>query len=90
MEMRRTILEGKVRQFEHDIEKNDPIHDYLDQKAQEAIGEKKARKKYLKDTLGTTRVEEPVTPIPDKIRKQEDVYKRDVSQEMFNQKVFRV
>lgn len=90
LEMRRTILEGKIRQFEHDIEKNDPIHNYLDKKAQEAIGAKKARKKYLKDTRGSAPVVALVTTAPDNVGKQEGKPTRDVSQEMFNQKVFRI
>lgn len=90
LEIRRTILEGKVRQFEHDIEKNDPIHDYLDQQAKEALDEKKARKKFLKDTRGTAQTTEPAAPKAGKPRKQEGESKRDVSIDMFNQKVFRI
>lgn len=86
LEMRRTILEGKIRQFEHDIEKNDPIHDYLDQQAKEVLSEKKGRKRFLKDT----RTAESATPRTGKPRKQGGESDRDVSQEMFNQKVFRI
>ncbi len=92
LEMRRTILAGKVRQFEHDIEKNDPIHDYLDQKAKDAISDKRARKGFLKDTRGSAQPPQQTikTPIP-----QVDLGKtrgqgREVSLEMFNQKVFRI
>lgn len=90
LEMRRAILEGKVRQFEHDIEKNDPIHDYLDQKAKEALNEKKARKGFLKATRGTNQTTEPATPLASKPSKQKGEPKRDVSLDMFNQKVFRI
>ena len=90
LEMRRAILEGKVRQFEHDIEKNDPIHDYLDQQAKEALVEKKARKKFLKDTRGTAQVTELAPPKDGKTRNHESEPKRNVSLDMFNQKVFRI
>lgn len=90
LEMRRTILEGKIRQFEHDIEKNDPIHDYLDQKAKEALSEKKVRKQFLKDTGDRAKAIEPDLPKPGAIEKHDGEPKRDVSLEMFNQKVFRI
>lgn len=90
LEMRRTILEGKIRQFEHDVEKNDPIHDYLDQKAKEALSEKKVRKQFLKDTGGRVKAIEPALPKPGAIEKHDGEPKRDVSLEMFNQKVFRI
>lgn len=90
LEMRRTILDGKVRQFEYYIEKNDPIHDYLDQKAKEALGEKKARKRFLKDTRGSAQTAEPAIPMTSNHSKQDGEPKQDVSLDMFNQKVFRI
>lgn len=96
LEMRRTILAGKVRQFEHDIEKNDPIHDYLDQKAKDAVSDKRARKGFLKDTRGsaqppqTTLHTQPPHVDAGKAKGQGRDAKREVSQEMFNQKVFRI
>lgn len=94
LEMRRTILAGKVRQFEHDIEKRDPIHDYLDQKAKEAIKDKRARKGFLKDTRGSApppdTVVKPAIPKAEQTKKQVGESKRDVSLDMFNQKVFRI
>ena len=90
LETRRAILEGKFRQFEHDIEKNDPIHDYLDQRAKEALDEKKTRKRFLKATRGSALAQDTNTPKPHNVKKQSTDSKRDVSDEMFQQKVFRV
>lgn len=90
LEVRRTILAGKIRQFEHDIEKNDPIHDYLDQQAKEALVEKKSRKKFLKYTRGTDQVTELAPSKDGKTRNHETEPKRNVSLDMFNQKVFRI
>ncbi|NOT20425.1 MAG: hypothetical protein HOP24_09175 [Sideroxydans sp.] len=90
LEMRKAILEGKIRQFEHELDKEDPIHSYLDQQAKDALTEKKARKKFLKNTRGSHLEVVAPTFSPDHSRKRESKLKRDVSAEMFSQKVFRV
>lgn len=90
LEMRKAILEGKVRQFEHELDKEDPIHNYLDQQAKDALTEKKARKKFLKNTRGSHLEVAAPTLSHDQPRKREGKPKRDVSTEMFSQKVFRI
>jgi putative transposase len=90
LETRKAILEGKLRQFEHDIDTNDPIHDYLDQQAKEALEERKTRKKFLKATRGPAPAPATSVAEPHKPRKRSTESKRNVSEEMFQQKVFRV
>ena len=90
LETRRAILEGKYRQFEHDIEKDDPIHNYLDQRAKEALDEKKTRKRFLKATRGSALAQATNAPKPRNVSTQSADSKRDVNEEMFQQKVFRV
>lgn len=96
LETRKAILEGKLRQFEHDLNKNDPIHDYLDQQAKEALRDKKARKRFLKATRQAdqqaqqTMPDRPGDGRTAKRNKGKDNSGRDVREEMFNQKVFRV
>jgi len=90
LEMRKAILDGKIRQFEHELDKEDPIHNYLDQQAKDALTEKKARKKFLKNTRGSYLEVAAPAFSPDQSRKHESKPKRDVSTEMFSQKVFRI